>query len=513
METNTAHDGSIAWRPLDAEIDRLMLVYLHPSDFMNSFHSLLSGLQRRPKIGLEYLVGALAMIDFQADIVDEHLEPIYSETLVEKFAGRPAPFVGFYSTSFNRTRVSQHVDILRRAIPHARIIVGGPGSYHADQFLNAGADAVFVGEADWTIQEFVKFLKTGDPKIEDIRGLVLRDATGKTLRTPPRPAETQMDTLPWPMRVDPRKNQYCDWVCIPMKRPYISALTSRGCPFHCTFCGSPGVWGHKVRLRSARNVFDELVDAYNRFGVRHVNFQDDIFAWNLEWGRDFTTLMKNSPIDFRYMVILHPLSFFHHREEMMERLVESGCVMASYGAQAVDPQVLKNVKRSPNEPDALAAHLEICSKLGLFSVITYIFGLPGDTRESMALSRKFALEHNPTFVDYHPLGLLPGAELGSTDEFMVGAPGGDFTIDELEALCSEALREFYFRPSTMWRILKSTLKTNPAWLYQFPRYLLKEALGVYKERFLPIRRDEVLRPGAGRWSDGGRGQEKLVVIG
>jgi anaerobic magnesium-protoporphyrin IX monomethyl ester cyclase len=513
MQTETSRTSSLAWRPLDAEIDRLMLVYLHPSDFMNAFHSLLSGLQRRPKIGLEYLRGALAMVDFPADIVDEHLEPIYSDTLVEKLRSVRAPFVGFYSTSFNRSRVSQHVEILRRALPDARIIVGGPGSYHAEQFLKAGADAVFVGEADWTVQEFVQFLKSGAPEIEAIKGLVLLDAAGEVLRTETRPAETEMEKLPWPVRIDPRTTNYCDWVCIPMKRPYISALTSRGCPFHCTFCGSPGIWGNKVRLRPAKDVFDELVDAHERFGVRHVNFQDDIFAWNLEWGREFTTLMKNSPIKFRYMAILHPLSFFHDREEMMERLVESGCVIVSYGAQAVDAEVLKNVRRSPNEPEALASHLELCNKLGLFSVITYIFGLPGATRETMARSRQFALEHNPTFVDYHPLGLLPGAQLGTSDELLVGSPGGEITIDELEALCSDALREFYLRPSAMWRIFKATLRTNPAWLYQFPGYLIKEALGVYSTRMLAGRQDTVLRPGQRRWRDGGREHEKLVVTG
>ncbi len=513
MHTDTPLPHSSTWRPSDSDIDSLMLVYLHPSDFMNAFHSLLSGLQRRPKIGLEYVAGALDMVDFKSEIIDEHLESIYSGTLVEKFAGRQGPFVGFYSTSFNRTRVCEHVEILRSEIPHARIIVGGPGSFHAEQFLDAGADAVFVGEADWTIQEYVRFLQTGEPRLEDIKGLVLRDAEGATLRTEPRPPETEMDTLPRPMRLDPRTNDYCDWITVPLRKPYISALTSRGCPFHCSFCASPGIWGKKVRLRSAGDMFDELVDAHERFGVRDIMFQDDIFGWDLDWAREFTTLMTDSPIDFRYMAILHPLSFFHDREEMMTRLVESGCKIVSYGAQSTDPQVLKNVKRSPNETDALAEHLKLCNKLQLHSVITFIFGLPGSSRETMAKSRHFTLKHKPTFVDYHPLGLLPGAELGTTDEFMVGAPGGNFTIQELEELCSEALREFYFRPSAVWNILISTLRTNPGWLVHFPRYLVRETLGVYATRLLGGRQDKVLRPGERRWKDGGRGQEKLVAAG
>jgi anaerobic magnesium-protoporphyrin IX monomethyl ester cyclase len=514
LPTETAGGYSRVWRPLDAKIDKLSLIYLHPGDFMNAFHSLLSGLQRRPKIGLEYVAGALAMVDFPAEIVDEHCEPILSETLVAKFRHREAPFVGFYSTSFNRTRVTAHIRILRRNLPHARIIVGGPGSYHAEMFLDAGADAVFVGEADWTIQEYVRFLADGSPGAEEIQGLVLRDPAGNTVRTPPRPAETDMQKLPWPERMDPRNSNYCDWVSIPMKRPYISALTSRGCPFHCTFCTSPGIWGNKVRLRSARDVFDELVDAHDRFGVRHINFQDDIFAWDLDWGREFMTLMKNSPIDFKYMAILHPFSFHRAREEMIERLVESGCVMVSYGAQAVDAQVLKNVRRSPNEPEALARHLELCNSYKLFNVITYIFGLPGSTRETMAKSRAFALEHKPTFVDYHPLGLLPGAQLGAIDEAMVGSPGGEFTIGELEALCSEALREFYFRPAALLRILDYTLRTNPGWLVQFPRYAITEAVKVYVNRLRPGREaEEVTRPGSGRWADGDRAGEKLIVTG
>lgn len=467
-------DARARSRSSDASIRRLTLVFLHPSDFVNPFHALLSTLQKRPKIGLEYVRAAAAAEGLASEILDEHDRPVEIPSLQRRLAGAGTPFVGFYATSFNRERVSAHVQSLRSLVPDARIVVGGPGAFHADRFLDAGADAVFVGEADESLREYIRFLRTGSPAVESIAGLVLPAASGEMVSTGSRPYEANLDRLPWPERVDPRQSACVDWFAFPFRRPFITALASRGCPFHCSFCSSPAILGHKVRLRSPVDVVAELVDAERRFGVRDVLFVDDVFGWRDDWMRAFTDAMRTAPVRFRYMVILHPLSFFQHREEMLTRLAESGCTMISYGAQSADPHVLERVRRSPNEPEALAAHLELTQRLGIASVVTYIFGLPGDTPSTMEASVDFALTHRPTLLDVHPLGLLPGAALGTHDELAIGSPGGEHSAELLQHLCNRALLRFYRSPVTLARLARLVARTNPRWFAEFPWYVVRE---------------------------------------
>ena len=472
--SSAALDGRVLWRASDAGVRKLTLVFLHPSDFVNAFHALLSTLQKRPKIGLEYVRGAAAAEGLASEIVDEHDQPVDLELLLRRLVDRGTPFVGLYATSFNRARVTTQLRSLRAALPAARLVVGGPGAFHAAQFLEAGADAVFVGEADDSLREYIRYLRTGAPRPDAIAGLALATSAGEVHHTASRPYQAELDRFPWPVRVDPRESSCVDWFAFPFRRPFITALASRGCPFHCTFCSSPSILGHKVRLRSARDVVGELVDAHGRFGCRDVLFVDDVFGWRDDWMREFTDAMRAAPVRFRYMVILHPLSFFQHRAEMIERLADSGCTMISYGAQSADPGVLARVRRSPNEPEALAGHLELTNRLGIASVVTYIFGLPGATAASMESSVDFALAHRPTLVDIHPLGLLPGAELGTHDELAIGAAGGDFTAVELQRLCNRGLKRFYTSPATMARLARFVAATNPRWFAEFPWYLLRE---------------------------------------
>ena len=116
--------------------------------------------------------------------------------------------------------------------------------------------------------------------------------------------------------------------------------------------------------------------------------------------------------------------------------------------------------RFAGEPDALREIVAICNELGLVSVLTYIFGLPGDTNDSIRRTLDFVNEVKPTVVDFHPLLYLPGSEIADTMEQDRYSRLGN---GEINQWCLRAYFEYYVKHGGGMRVLSYLLRHNPGW--------------------------------------------------
>ncbi|MCZ7584375.1 MAG: radical SAM protein [Deltaproteobacteria bacterium] len=171
---------------------------------------------------------------------------------------------------------------------------------------------------------------------------------------------------------------------------------------------------------------------------------------------------------FSWMCILHPLSFGARRDRLVPLMARAGCNSISFGAQSANAEILKNVDRYPRETRALERMLNLCRQSGVLSIMTYIFGLPGETAETIRESTTWSLRHRPHLVDYHPLFVLYGSEIKRR---YGDAPVTTLPQDTIEKACAAAFRRFYLRPGTAWRLLSFVVRRNPA-------YLLRAAFAV-----------------------------------
>jgi radical SAM superfamily enzyme YgiQ (UPF0313 family) len=325
-------------------------------------------------------------------------------------------------------------------------------------------DVVCWGEGEITLLEILSCLKKSG-KFSEIQGISFENGNGEIVVTNPRSLITDLDNLPFP---EYKLRDYYDYTLTLAKRPFASVITSRGCYYKCAFCSSPAHWRGKVRQRSVENVISWLRNLTETQGVKFVQFVDDVFGQDSKWLNEFCRRMKQERFDLHWMADLHPLSLRKKKRHYLLKLREIGCVLLSYGAQSSDKDILARINRDSEEPEELKEHLSICNQIGIKTVLTYIFGLPGETKESISKSMKY-IDENPSFLlDIHPLVVLPDSSLGKNKYI-----SSELTAEEIDHYCYLALLKYYGNYKNLSRICLTILRENPSWLKIIPYLFIK----------------------------------------
>ena len=309
--------------------------------------------------------------------------------------------VGLSTFTFNRRSTLSLARLVRRTLPAAKIVLGGPHPTHVGAPLLAEhpeVDACVVGEGEVTFERYVRSLEGGSDQAA-VRGLVLRTPSGIRATGGAEPV-TDLDTLPFPALypeghgVDPR-TQY----------PYI--VTSRGCPAKCTFCSSPEFWGSRVRFRSAANILEELELLRRRFGILYVSFRDDVFTLNKKRVIDLCRGM----IDRRLTLLWDCQTRVNTLDE--ERLVwmkRAGAMILQLGVESGSQEMLDRMRKGQTVEQIERASA-LTRRVGLVLSIYLIAGVPGETkthlRETEALIRRI----RPHDGIVAPLAVFPGTSL------------------------------------------------------------------------------------------------------
>ena len=225
-------------------------------------------------LGLKYVAAALDADDIPTDVYDPALSGLGTDELVGHLAEGSYDLVGI-SVMFDSAvpAVMEIVDGLREQNCRAHITAGGhvPTFNHIELLRdNAGLDSVIRFEGDVTIVELVRALRCHGP-LASIAGLTYRSPAG-IRANPPRHLVADLDDLPFPRR-DPTSRHLGD--------PHFFVVTTRGCPFNCTFCSIPAFYrepaGKQWRTRSTHNVLDELEYLATHWGATTISFLDDEF--------------------------------------------------------------------------------------------------------------------------------------------------------------------------------------------------------------------------------------------
>ena len=441
----------------DRTIRRVALVYVTASDDY-PFSFMPEHFQKRPGLGLRYLAAALKAQGIAVDLFDCLFDSRRTHDLPRELNDGRYDLVGFSATHASAGQVQGVVAGLDRSLYAGRIIAGGPCSSQPEVLLDAGVDVVVVGEADQSLLALLRAYEAG-AGFEAVKGIAFTDETGARIATA-APPPTPVDLLPIPdwSQYDPLSGDLFE---VSMKRPYYVVMASRGCPYHCAYCVTWRYWNRKYRVRPVERVLDEVQFLVQTRGARYIRFLDDVFALRLDWLQAFCEGVERRGLRFSWGITLHPLTFGSGRRKAFEMLQKSGCQMVNYGAQSADPAVLKTIGRSPDEPDALREAIPMANAMGFATVLTYIFGLPGDTLQTLRGNVDFVTAVRPTLVDFHPLDYLPGSDL--VDCIPVEARCA-LPQSEIQGLCRKAFLEYYGLRGGALRTAMYILRHNPEWL-------------------------------------------------
>jgi len=350
-------------------------------------------------------------------------------------------------------------------------------------------DFVCGNEFDFTIREIAE----GRP-LASVPGLSYRDAAGELRRTAERAVLEDMDALPWVVDVYARDldiERYCIGY---LQHPYISLYTGRGCRSKCTFCLWPQtVGGHRYRTRSVNNVVAEIAHATRLFPrVKEYFFDDDTFTDDLPraeaiargLGRLGVTWSCNAKPD------VPPAS--------LEVFRDNGLRLLLVGYESGSQAILNNVRKG-TRLDRARVFTRAARALGIKIHGTFILGLPGETRETMEATIRFAQEIDPHTLQVSLAAPYPGTALHRQalergwleSEGLVDGQGTQASVigyphlprTEIFRALETFYRRFYFRPRKLVALGAEMVRD---------RAVMKRRLGEGLDfvRFLARRRQE-----------------------
>ena len=286
---------------------------------------------------------------------------------------------------------------LKAGLIGAKVAVDPNGSLAASRLI----DFVAGNEFDFTIKEVAE-----GREWSNIDGLAFRNADGRIVHNPPRAVLENMDALPFVTPVYKRDLEIQNYFIGYLKHPYISLYTGRGCKSRCTFCLWPQtVGGHRYRTRSVGHVIEEIAWAKKAFPqVREFFFDDDTFTDDLpraeaiakELGKLGVTWSCNAKANVP--------------RETLKVLRDNGLRLLLVGYESGNQQILYNIKKGMRIEFA-RRFTKDCHDLGITIHGTFILGLPGETRETIEETIRFAAEINPHTIQVSLAAPYPGTYL------------------------------------------------------------------------------------------------------
>jgi radical SAM superfamily enzyme YgiQ (UPF0313 family) len=373
--------------------------YVSNKDSMGGFGQLYPpGAPPFPPIDIPYLAAFLVHRGFQVEVVESGALDLTTEELCEAVArvGAGRESLALVRTSLPTIDWDLRVcGDLRRRVELGGLALFGPvlGSLlqHIER-ATAPIDYMLIGEPDRPAAE----LMAGVP-LPEIAGLRYRAPEGFR-SNPERPFEADLDSLPFPRwELLPHERYVIPKSSTSGRMRFLPMLTSRGCPYGCSYCPYPVGQGLKWRYRSAGNVAEEMERLVRDFGVEHIVFRDPMFS--LKQDRVVALCdeiaKRGIEVSWRCETRVDCLD-----EATIRAMAKAGCTGINFGVESTDPDIQAGVHRKPITTDEFIHKVELCRRHDIKTFAFFIVGLPGDTLETILNTIAFAVRIRPTWTQF-----------------------------------------------------------------------------------------------------------------
>ncbi|MCO6440165.1 MAG: hopanoid biosynthesis associated radical SAM protein HpnJ [Nitrococcus mobilis] len=282
-------------------------------------------------------------------------------------------------------------------------MVGAKVAVEPEASLTASSAIDFVAreEFDLTIKEVAE-----GRELSKILGLSYKEADGRIVHNAARPIIENMDELPFVSEVYRRDLTIENYFIGYLKHPYVSFYTGRGCRSKCTFCLWPQtVGGHRYRVRSPENVIAEVAYIQKHFPqVKEVFFDDDTFT-------DFKPRAEEIARGLGKLGVTWSCNAKANVPfKTLKVMRDNGLRLLLVGYESGNQNILHNIKKGLR-PDIARRFTQDCRKLGITIHGTFILGLPGETRQTIEETIRFAQEINPHTIQVSLAAPYPGTQL------------------------------------------------------------------------------------------------------
>ena len=269
---------------------------------------------------------------------------------------------------------------------------------------NPVVDYAVVGEGERALSSLVECLEQGRP-LDAVPNLCHR-RDGQVVDNPLAPLLSDLDALPFP-----HKALFYDQLPY-LRRDYMT-MTSRGCPYRCTYCFNSRMRrlyrgkGRYLRRRGVDSVLEELARAVAAFPVERVQFYDDVFTTDKAWLERLARRYRTE-IGLPFWCSVNP----HNVDrDVVSMLSEMGCWEVQMGVQTVNRRLRKEVLRRPERVAHVKRAVELLQAAGIKCVLDNISGVPGETEADVLESLEFYNRVRPSRISDYYMRYYPATEM------------------------------------------------------------------------------------------------------
>jgi anaerobic magnesium-protoporphyrin IX monomethyl ester cyclase len=432
-------------------------------------------------LGLAYLGAVAEKAGHQITIIDCQAERLTYEAFSARIAQTSSDVIGVTATTLLYKSAMKLITIAKQTQPQATTMLGGShGTFWDENALNEypSLDIVVRREGEQTFIELLEKLQI-KTSLTSVLGITYRNGD-KITRNADRPFIEDLDSIPFPAHhLMPLESLKRDGkILFPL-------ISSRGCVFWCDFCSTVRMFGRGYRMRSPKNVVDEMQLIHDKYGVKQVTFYDDAFTVDRNRVLKICEELHSRKLDMMWdcgtrvdMV----------DRELMKTMRSAGCFAVWLGVESGSEAILgamnKRIKLDQTRVAYKTAH-----EVGLMTIANVVLGFPGETEKTARETIRFVKELNPDDVGFYVATPYPGTPmyeevkkngwLRVTDFDRYDTAGPTFetpslSMETLAKLRYKAYQDFYLRPSYVLRMMRkggtygrSAVKTSGAYLLRY----------------------------------------------
>ncbi len=292
--------------------------------------------------------------------------------------------------------------IMKEINPHTKVIQGGihASLFYSEVLEKSVVDVCALTEFDLAIAPLIDAI-IENKDLSDFPGIGFKNEKGEIVTGPPKIPVHDLDEIPFPVR---KIHTIGHKPTAPAVMPMVS---SRGCPYNCTFCARLSMSGRKVRFRSAKNVVDEMEILYREYGARVFIFEDDTFTINRKRLKEIFSLIKERKLDISWecQTKVNVVD-----EELIKEMKEHGCTTISIGAESGNQDILDYINKRQTVEQIKEAS-KIIQDSGIILRPFFMIGYPVETEKTLQDTFNIIKELDSYTAHVYPIIPMPGSQI------------------------------------------------------------------------------------------------------
>jgi anaerobic magnesium-protoporphyrin IX monomethyl ester cyclase len=428
-------------------------------------------------LGIAYLGAVAEKAGHEVKVIDCQAEKLTYEAFRARIARTPSEVIGVTATTLLYKSAMKLITIAKQIQPQAVTILGGShGTFWDENALSEypSLDIVVRREGEQTFIELLENLQN-QHGLRGLSGITYREKD-KITRNADRPFIEDLDSLPFPAHhLLPLKNlKHNGKILFPL-------VSSRGCVYWCDFCSTVRMFGRSYRMRSAKNVVDEMQLVHDKYGVDQVTFYDDAFTVDRDRVMKICDELKDRKLD---MIWDCGTRVDMVDRELMKTMHDAGCIAVWLGVESGSEIILGAMNKSIKLDQTRLAY-KTAHEVGLMTIANVVLGFPGETEQTAHETIRFVKELDPDDIGFYVATPYPGTPMYEQvvkngwlrvtdfDKYDTATPTFEtpqLSMERIREIRYKAHQKFYLRPRYVLKMMRrggtygrSGLKTSAAY--------------------------------------------------